>query len=185
MGMFDTIIVDSKFNLNLTRKQQEQLDRALGDNKWDREFQTKDLECWLCKYRLDKNNRLWQENEKQSGRKWKRLYHTGQVCFYTYIDDDQHKHDIRLEYTVTFVKGTITDMHKRFDLQDNSTRITNAKMFEHNRRKHDAMRATMWWKAYNIIYKTPGRWLIDMLAKILYKSHIFVSIRCRRVLFPW
>lgn len=186
MGMFDTIIIDSEFDLNLTTNEQKLLDKVIGNKQWKREFQTKDLECWLNKYQLDKHNKLWIHTEAKRGRKFKRLYHDGKVTFYDYITNDDINFDIRLEYVAVFLKGKIKHLTKNFEKQDNYTRVHNMKLFEQNRKRYDAMRDKVWYKIYHNTYKRPGIYVINKLIKATQSlTHQLQRGRTNKFLFPW
>ena len=186
MGMFDTIILDPDFKLGLSKDNQKILDKVIDKRKWSREFQTKDLECWLNIYRLDKNNKLWEETGNKKGRKWKRFYHSGRVTFYDYITNDNSKHDVRLEFVATFDKGCVKQITNHLDTQDNTTRIHNMKKFEQNRKRYDAMRDKIWYKIYYNTYKRPGHYMLNKLIKLSQSvSHFLQRGRVNKLLFPW
>jgi hypothetical protein len=178
MGMFDTIILDPKFDLGLTKSEQKKLDKVLNKQKWNREFQTKDLECWLNRYKLDKNNKLWEETGNKKGRKWKRHHHTGRVTFYTYINCDTTTYDIRLEYVATFYRGEMKDVVKYFDETDNTARISNIEKFEQLRKKHDLKRSSVLYKLTGIVYRRPLRYTLHKLSLLFRKlEHVCTTIR--------
>jgi hypothetical protein len=186
MGMFDTIILDPDFNLGLSKDDQKTLDRAIGERNWTREFQTKDIECWLNRYHLDKNNKLWEETGNKKGRKRKRLYHDGKVTFYDYITNDKIKYDVRLEYIAVFDRGCIKKITNHLEIQDNTTRIHNMNSFEQNRKRYDAMRNKVWYKIYYNTYKRPGLYILNKLIKIAQSfTHQLQRGRTNKLLFPW
>lgn len=185
MGLFDRVKIDARFAMKIARRELKIIDQVLGlDQIWDRDFQTKDLECWMQDYTIDKSGKLWIYADDNDKRKRKRVMHNGDVELYTIITNDDTTFDVDITLNILFTKGVAKVIKSSVDKQSNSTRLKNKKLFEDNRKKYDALRSTSRYRLYQLLYRQPVRLFLRMIRK-LGQLVVRFADKTERVLLFW
>ena len=185
MGLFDRVKVDARFAMKIAKSELKIIDQVLGlDQVWDRDFQTKDLECWMQDYSIDKSGKLWIYTDDNDKRKRKRVIHNGEVELYTYITNDETTFDVDITLYLLITKGVAKVTRSSVVKRSNSTRLKNIKLFEENRKKYDALRATTRYKLYRSLYREPVRLTLRVIRKI---GNVLVRFadKAERMLLFW
>ena len=165
MGLFDTVIVSPKYKLPLTQKQTDTLAKCLDGKIWSREFQTKDLECWMNKFHINPTGLL---SVARDDGKIKRVKHTGEVCIYDIISSETQSIDLWIEFKLQFDNGKIkTIKREMFKQNNNSERKLHAAKMAEDMQKLKTKRAKLTYKMYNTLYRKPMIWLLDRFADSL------------------
>lgn len=106
MGLIDRAKIDNDFNLKIKKADLKAIEQVTDNADWKSDMQTKDLECWMQDYLLDKAGKLWIYKHPTDKRQRKIVQHDGVVNFYTIITNDQTDHDVDVNVCVIFTKGT-------------------------------------------------------------------------------
>lgn len=184
MGLFDKIKIDSRFKTKLTKSNIKAIDKAIGLNDFNFEYQTKDLQCWMQDYYIDIKGRLYIYTDDKDRRKRKRDHYTGTLELWTIITNDELDHDLDVTHEIVSTKGVCKCIKSYIEKRCNKTRISNEIQFEKNRRKYDALRKTLRYKVYFNVYKRPIRYVLRSICKMCSA----IQTLCGRVqlkLFPW
>ena len=183
MGLFDRVKVDARFPMKIRKPELKVIDQVLGLNQiWDREFQTKDLECWMQDYTIDKSGKLWIYADGNDKRK--RVYHHGEVELYTIITNDETAFDVDISLHLTLNKGVAKVTRSCVEKKSNSTRLKNMKLFEENRKKYDTLRTTTCYKIYRALYREPIRLTFKTIRRCCTRM-INIINKLERVLLFW
>lgn len=184
MGLFDRLTISDKFNIKLNSSDLKTIETYAKSDKWLKDFQTKDLENWMQDFSIDGKGKLWIHEDHKDMRKRKRYKHHGIVNAYTYITSDEHEHDLYIDLEFKLNAGVAKTVKSIVEKRSNATRISNQKIFEQNRKKWDAIRSTKRFRIYNLLYKRPVSYILNIVSKVTYK----ISTGCQRLklkLFWW
>lgn len=178
MGLFDRAKIDDEFNLKIKKADLKTIEHVTDNNDWKLDMQTKDLECWMQDYYLDKAGKLWIYEHPTDKRKRKIVQHDGMVDFYTIITNNQTDHDVDVNVCVKFTKGVGRTKTTTVTKHCNKTRLQNEREFQDRRKKWDALRRTNRYKIYRLLYKIPVSWTLNGLSRMFYKlSHVVQRLR--------
>ena len=180
MGLFDTVKIDDRFNLKIKKTDLKTIEQVTDNTDWKSDMQTKDLECWMQDYYLDKAGKLWIYEHPTDKRRRKIVQHHGLVNFYTIITSDQTDHDVDINVCVKFTKGVGKTKSIEITKQSNETRMQNEREFQDRRKKWDAVRQTTRYKIYKLLYRDPVSWTLNKISGILYRlSHTIQRLRLK------
>lgn len=170
MGMFDYIKLSPKIDLKLTKKQKAQLTKASG-GRWSRKLQTKCFDNMLDHYYVDASGKLWSDGHlyyKPTKKRRQRITHTGVVEVHDYITNDNLNTDLSFSVELEFTRGVFKRAKNVVTEEcDNSTRISNQKTFEENRKRWDALRTSTKYKIYKSVYKKPIYFIFNVIINTL------------------
>lgn len=185
MGMFDTITVSKDYQLPIDDEQQRHIDDHVGvDKRWNRRFQTKDLDCLLDYYEIDADGCLWKVFDNGS-RDMTDI--TTTIDFYDYITNDQIEPgtDLEIQFQALIIQGKIADIKmNRFAAQDNSRRVSNQQQWIKQAELAEKRRKTWRWRLYNVLYATHVNWCLKWLHRVAqHVTHQSIGPWRRRLLF--
>lgn len=150
MGMFDTITVEFE-GLPLPKEMKVPLP--------SRSFQTKDLECCLFEYKIDRNKQLLLFSVKT--KKWEPTNITNTVDFYDYYESENY--DYSIEYKAVFFNGVLTNINNtKYESTSNRERKQRLARFEDNLTKRVEFERTF---LYRHLYKKYN-WVIKKMFKV-------------------
>lgn len=180
--MFDNITVSKDYKLPINDAQQQQIDKRLGGKKWSRRFQTKDLDCLLNYYEIDKDGNVWEIPPK--GERIKTDI-ASTIKFYDYITSDKMKTDLNITFEALILQGKVVDIKlAEFLSIDNSNRVKAQSQWQQAVELAEARRKKLSWKLYNVLYATHVNWFLKHLHVIThYISHKALTDWRRRLLF--
>lgn len=184
MGLFDRAKIDNDFNLKIKKADVKTIEQVTDNTDWKSDMQTKDLECWMQDYLLDKAGKLWIYEHPTDKRRRKIVQHHGMVNFYTIITNDQTDHDVDVNVCVKFTKGTGRTKTTTVTKHSNETRLRNEREFQERRKKWDARRNTTGYKIYKHVYRRPVGWCVDTTSRLLNRASWHLQ-KLKRVLLFW
>lgn len=170
--MFDNVTCEYPLPMpeDLGELTQEQIQNA--------NYQTKDLQNGLSRYKIDKDGFLWREKVDgyheegdpkaksmmdrlgrfvETSRTWEREIATRTVDFYEFFEKQEFKNDYWIEYHASFVDGKLYQISLfQFSKEDNAERKARAEKWQEQLRdRHKFLN-----KWYIKSWYTPWRWFI-------------------------
>jgi len=168
MGMFDDISVSDSLPFSEEMK-------ALGLDKNNYIFQTKDLDCVMAKYILQSNKLFtekykveeWVKGEENSKDVFgkigylkredpylEQIHHHGEIYFYDFVHNVQDKWDCWIEFKAVLNRGIVESYELvKFEKEDNAERIKREKQWDEERKAAEQV----WYNKY-FLYTRPYRW---------------------------
>jgi hypothetical protein len=205
MGMFDTII--SQYPLPLP----DDLKELTPEMIQNASYQTKDLDCALSLFKIDKDGCLWREDVEgyyengdpnaksimdrigrfvQTSRAWIKDTRTCTIEFYEAFNHCEvdlfknFKNDYWLEYQVTFIEGKLDKISIfKFTAEDNAER--RLRDAQHKKEWEDLNTFLNKW--YIKSWYSPWRWFVRNIFRIYRRIKYYMPAdwKVERFLAPW
>ena len=167
MGMFDYVTFDQDYELPLTAEQLADIELALGEKKWVKEFQTKDIDNLLNRYHVTKTGIFQVNLESSKTIKHVKTNYTGTITCVDSIMCDHSLFDVWLDIQLTIVSGAVVDSKLlSYEKHSNIKRLKATQEMKLEQERMIRLRSTVLWNIYNIIYRRPIMSIVRRLSRI-------------------
>ena len=179
MGMFDDIICEYPLP-------QPENPKGYVSNNY---FQTKDFECLLDRYKIDKDGNLliyqcdkeWVAGNPNSKTLMEKIGYfnetnerwieckdiTQKIRLYNYVHNNDGEYDYSIDYSATIVEGKVTNVTLiKFEAIDNAQRVESHRKFEEHMKKRWAFEKTLMYRCLYGPYNQVIRFSFNYLIKI-------------------